>query len=147
LCKNLCVSKQWFGYLKEIISHPVLQKEEKIVWLWLATQCINNSQFACSFTYEQIAYAVNKPTRGIHRILFCLKSMGILQGNIPILIPKEALSAPAFAKASARAERDLFLLVAENHKTLTLALYRKWERGMEGWYKPGSRLYRECCMC
>jgi len=81
---NFCASKQWFGYLKEIIHHPLLQEEEKILWMWLAIHCTNHSSFTCSFTYEQIACAVNKPARGIHRILFRLKIMGLLQGNIPI---------------------------------------------------------------
>lgn len=78
--------------LKEIIRHPFLREDEKILWLWLATHCTNHSPFTCSFTYEQIAHAVNKPTRGIHRILFRLKIMGLLQGDIPIWYGKLTIS-------------------------------------------------------
>ncbi|MBN9289430.1 MAG: hypothetical protein BGO43_10540 [Gammaproteobacteria bacterium 39-13] len=88
---NLCVSKQWFVYLNEIIQHAFLQDDEKLLWMWFAAFCINNNQSSCSFTYEQLSHLVNKPTRGIHRILFRLKIMGLLQGNIPIWYGKLSL--------------------------------------------------------
>jgi len=81
---NLCTSKQWFVYLNEIVQHALLQDDEKLLWMWFAAYCINNDVSSCSFTYEQLSHFVNKPTRGIHRILFRLKIMGLLQGNIPI---------------------------------------------------------------
>lgn len=81
---NLCACAQWFVHLEKIIHHPLLQADEKILWIWLATQCANNPSFSHSLSYEQIARAMNKPTRGIHRILFRLKIMGLLEGAIPI---------------------------------------------------------------
>jgi hypothetical protein len=75
---------QWFARLKEIMNHPLLQEEEKFLWLWLATQCANNASFSCSFSYEHISQAVCKSSRKIHRILFRLTLMGFLKSTNPI---------------------------------------------------------------
>jgi hypothetical protein len=75
---------KWFVHLKILMTHPILKDEEKLLWIWLATSCANNPFLTCSLSYEQIANAVGKPVRDIHRILFRLKIMGILMGNIPI---------------------------------------------------------------
>ncbi len=64
------------------MNHPLLQEDEKFLWLWLATQSANN--IPCSFNYEQISSYVNKPPKVIHRILFRLRIMGFLQADIPI---------------------------------------------------------------
>ncbi len=80
---NACLCAQ-FVNLKEILNHPLLQEDEKFLWCWFATSSANNHQSSCSFTYEQLSIALNKPAKFIHRILFRLKIMGLLQGNIPI---------------------------------------------------------------
>lgn len=80
---NQC-SCRWFVHLKSLMNHPILKEDEKFLWCWLATLNANNHQFSCSFTYEQLSIALNKPPKVIHRILFRLKTMGLLFGNIPI---------------------------------------------------------------
>ena len=77
----LCV---WFVHLKDILNHPILKEDEKYMWCWLATFCANNHQTSCSFTYEELSTALNKSAKTIHRILFRLRVVGLLQGNIPI---------------------------------------------------------------
>ncbi|MBS0286524.1 MAG: hypothetical protein JSR17_04460 [Proteobacteria bacterium] len=80
---NLC-SCTWFVHLKEIMNHSLLNDDEKYLWCWLASQCANQHQLTCSFSYEQISTTLNKPPYLIHRCLFRLRTMGFLQGNIPI---------------------------------------------------------------
>ena len=80
---NAGVCQNWFVILKELIDHPLLQDEEKCLWMWLATQCANTDH-VCSFNYEQIALQLNKSVRSVHRLLFRLKLMGFLQADIPI---------------------------------------------------------------
>src|SRR5262249_43341473 len=75
---------QCFAFLKEIIHHPLLDEEEKYLWIWLATQSANNTSFSCSYTYEHISQAVNKPLRKVHRILTRLRIMGFLIADLPI---------------------------------------------------------------
>lgn len=73
-----------FVHLKVLINHPLLQEDEKLLWLWLATRSTNNPSLSCSINYEQISAAVNKPLKQVHRILFRLSIMGFLKGDIPI---------------------------------------------------------------
>ena len=85
----ICAAKsdsfvQWFACLKKIVHHPLLNEEEKFLWLWLATQSTNNMSFYCSFSYEQISQAMNKSARSVHRNLTRLRTMGFLIANIPI---------------------------------------------------------------
>ena len=78
----ICAANLSFALIK-VLKHPLLQEEEKLLWIWLATFCADNA-FCCSLTYEQISYEMNKPLKNIHRSLFRLTLMGFLQGNIPI---------------------------------------------------------------
>lgn len=79
-----CPYAKWFVNLNEIFNHPFLQEDEKLMWLWLATQSANNNSFCCSFTYEQISQKVNKTPKKVHQILFRLKIMGLLHVNVPV---------------------------------------------------------------
>ncbi len=74
----------WFVHLKDIFNHPILKEDEKYLWCWFATFSANKHQSSCSFTYGELSSALNKSAKNIHRILFRLRVMGLLQGNIPI---------------------------------------------------------------
>lgn len=80
---NRC-SCTWFVHLKEIMNHSLLNETEKYLWCWLCCQSAHQHSLTCSLSYEQISVAVNKPPYLIHRCLFRLRTMGFLQGNIPI---------------------------------------------------------------
>ncbi len=75
---------QWFACLKQIMLHPILNEEEKYLWLWLATCSTNNVSFKCSLSYEQIVQSTRKPSRKVHRLLTRLRTMGFLIADIPI---------------------------------------------------------------
>lgn len=74
---------QWFGYIQVVMGHPDLNQDEKYTWIWLATHCANQFQHTCTFTYESISRAVNRPPKTVHSSLFRLKLMGLLNGNVP----------------------------------------------------------------
>lgn len=81
---NPCRCSDWFVHLKTLNNHPLIKEDEKLLWLWLATQSADNPTFSCSFNYEQIAQAMQWSVKIIHRLLFRLKIMGFLQLDIPI---------------------------------------------------------------
>jgi hypothetical protein len=75
---------RWCGYIKAVMSHPELRLDEKILWMWLAIHSASQSHHSCSFTYEQLSYALERPCRTIHCALFRLRLMGLLNGDIPV---------------------------------------------------------------
>lgn len=74
----------WCGYILAVMRHPDLCQDQKYLWMWLTCHSANQSHHSCSFTYEQLSQAMDLPTKTIHSILFKLKLMGLLNGNIPV---------------------------------------------------------------
>ena len=75
---------QWFACLKQLMLHPLLNEEEKFLWLWLATQSTDNKSLNCSLSYEQISQLTNRSCKKVHRHLTRLRTMGFLIADIPI---------------------------------------------------------------
>lgn len=73
----------WFLSFKIVMGHPSLTKEEKYLWLWLASQC-TAPNFSCSFNYQQLSQALNQSNALTHRLLLRLRIMGFLHTPIPI---------------------------------------------------------------
>ncbi len=85
----ICAAKpkpfvDWFACLKQIMLHPLLNEEEKHLWLWLASLCTNNLSLCCSLSYEQMSEMTGKSSCKIHRLLTRLRTMGFLIADIPI---------------------------------------------------------------
>lgn len=81
---NLCQCAQWFVHIKTILHHALLKDEERLLLLWFASRSANNPHFVCFFNYEQLSIALNRSPKAIHRLLFRLRTLGFLQGDIPI---------------------------------------------------------------
>ena len=75
---------KWYVHLKSLMNHPILNEDEKLLWLWLATCSANNQSLTCSISIEQISQMISRSEKVVHRCLLRLKIMGILIGNIPI---------------------------------------------------------------
>jgi hypothetical protein len=81
---NQCYFAQWFGYLNEIMIHPHLENEARLLGLWIASECANTLSPSCSYSYHQLSLMLNKPARIIQHALLSLRYMGFLSTNIPI---------------------------------------------------------------
>ena len=73
-----------FENLSTLLEHPELTQDEKLLWIWLATDSARKISIACYYSYKQLSLVMNLSCKQVHRALFRLGLFGFLRASLPV---------------------------------------------------------------